>query len=58
MLRLNIDKKLIQKLLDENRTVASKGREAIIIDVDDVNFYQKDKDSGEFTPVCELISNL
>ena len=58
MLRLNIDKKLIQKLLDENQVVESKGREAIIIDVPDVNFYSKDYDTGNYEPVCELVSNL
>ena len=58
MLRLNIDKKLIEKMLDTNQVVESKGREAIIIDVTDVNFYEKNYDTGQYEPVCELISNL
>lgn len=58
MLRLNIDVRLVKKLLDEGRIVNSNGRDAIIIDVDDVNFYTKNKDNGLYNPVCELISNL
>lgn len=58
MLRLNIDKNLIQKMLDNNQVVPSKGREAIVIDVHDVDFYRKDVSTGEYEPVYEVISNL
>lgn len=62
MLRLNIDARLVKKLLDENLVVEDgEGgfhRESIIIDVNDVNFYRKDNDTGEYQPVSELFSNL
>lgn len=62
MLRLNIDARLVKKLLDESLVVEDgEGgfhRESIIIDVNDVNFYRKDNNTGEYQPVSELFSNL